>query len=126
MGGHALLQGIFPTQGWNLRLSVSLRRQVGSLPLVPPRKPGGEPLVSCSLTVSLKQDRRVPGRAKSQESQLRLPPWGPQSSCTQSALRAVVVSQPRRASQIVPPLAALEGQMGIYRNFVLKITLMIK
>ena len=30
MGGHALLQGIFPTQGSNLRL---LHRQAGSLPL---------------------------------------------------------------------------------------------
>ena len=67
-------------------LNMSLGRQVGSLPLVPPRKPRGEPLVSCSLTVSLKQDRRVPGRAKSQESQLRLPPWGPQSSCTVSSV----------------------------------------
>lgn len=44
----------------------------------------------------------MPGRAKSQESQLRLPPWGPQSSGTQSALRAMVVLQPRRAPQIVP------------------------
>ena len=36
---HALLQGIFPTQGWNLRLLRLLLWQVGSLPLALPRKP---------------------------------------------------------------------------------------
>ena len=36
VGGHALRQGIFPTQGLNLCL---LHWQVGSLPLVPPEKP---------------------------------------------------------------------------------------
>ena len=35
-GCPALLQGIFPTQGLNLR---PLHRQTGSLPLVPPGKP---------------------------------------------------------------------------------------
>ena len=35
-GCHALLQGIFLTQGWNLCL---LHQQAGSLPLVPPGKP---------------------------------------------------------------------------------------
>ena len=39
MGGHALLQGIFPTQGSNLCLFRLLHWQVGSLPLVPPGKP---------------------------------------------------------------------------------------
>ena len=38
VGGHALLQGIFLTQGSNLRL-LHLHWQVGSLPLVPPEKP---------------------------------------------------------------------------------------
>ena len=33
---HALLQGIFPTQGWNLHLLSLLNWQAGSLPLVPP------------------------------------------------------------------------------------------
>ena len=37
---HALLQGIFPTQRSNLRLSRLLRWQVASLPLVPAGKPG--------------------------------------------------------------------------------------
>ena len=35
VGCHALLQGIFPTQGTNTHL---LPRQAGSLPLVPPEK----------------------------------------------------------------------------------------
>ena len=39
MGCHALLQGIFPTQGWNPLLLCLLHWQVDSLPLVPPGKP---------------------------------------------------------------------------------------
>ena len=39
MGCHALLQGIFPTQGLNPQLLDLLHWQVGSLPLVPPGKP---------------------------------------------------------------------------------------
>ena len=37
MGCHSLLQGILPTQGWNLHL---LHRQAGSLPLSHRRNPG--------------------------------------------------------------------------------------
>ena len=40
MGCHALFQGIFQTQGLNPRLLCFLHWQVGSLPLVPPGKPG--------------------------------------------------------------------------------------
>ena len=40
LGYHALLQGIFLTQGPNLCLLCLLHWQVGSLPLVPPGKPG--------------------------------------------------------------------------------------
>ena len=36
---HALLQGIFPTQGSNLHLLYLLHWQLGSLPLAPPAKP---------------------------------------------------------------------------------------
>ena len=36
---HALLQRIFPIQGWNPSLLCLLYQQAGSLPLVPPRKP---------------------------------------------------------------------------------------
>ena len=39
VGCHALLQGIFPTQGSNLHLLSLLHGQAGSLPLVPPGKP---------------------------------------------------------------------------------------
>ena len=39
VGCHALLQGIFPAQGLNLRFLRLLHCQVGSLPLAPPRKP---------------------------------------------------------------------------------------
>ena len=38
-GGHALFQGIFPTQGLNLCLLCLLLLQAGSLPLMPPEKP---------------------------------------------------------------------------------------
>ena len=38
-GLRALLQGIFPTQGSNLRLLHLLHGQADSLPLVPPGKP---------------------------------------------------------------------------------------
>ena len=36
---HALLQGIFPTQGMNSRLLHNLHWETGSLPLAPPRSP---------------------------------------------------------------------------------------
>ena len=39
VGCHALLQGIFPTQGLNPSLLGLLHWQAGSLPLVPPGKP---------------------------------------------------------------------------------------
>ena len=39
VGCHALLQGIFPTQGSNSCLLRLLHWQEGSLPLAPPRKP---------------------------------------------------------------------------------------
>ena len=37
--GHALLQGIFPIQGLNLRLLGLLHQQAGSLSLAPPGMP---------------------------------------------------------------------------------------
>ena len=39
VGCHALLQGIFPTQGSSLHLLGLAHWQAGSLPLVPPEKP---------------------------------------------------------------------------------------
>ena len=41
MGCHALLQGIFPIQGSDVRLLRLLRWQAGSLPLVPPTESVG-------------------------------------------------------------------------------------
>ena len=38
-GSRFLLQGIFPTQGWNLHLSRLLHWQASFLPLAPPGKP---------------------------------------------------------------------------------------
>ena len=43
VGCHALLQGSFPTQGWNPRLLALLHRRAGSLPLAPPKKPLRDP-----------------------------------------------------------------------------------
>ena len=40
VGCHALLQGTVLTQGPNLHLLGLLHWQVGSLPLMPPQKPG--------------------------------------------------------------------------------------
>ena len=40
VGCHALLQGIFPTQGSNPRLLMSSALAGRSLPLGPPKKPG--------------------------------------------------------------------------------------
>ena len=39
VGCHALLQGIFPTQGSNTRVLCLLNWQGGSLPLAPPEPP---------------------------------------------------------------------------------------
>ena len=39
VGCHALLQGIFLTQGWHLHLLCLLHWQEGSSPRAPPRKP---------------------------------------------------------------------------------------
>ena len=41
VGCHALLQGIFPTQGWNLRPLCLLHWQTSSLSLAPSGKPHG-------------------------------------------------------------------------------------
>ena len=49
---HALLQGIFPTQGLNLCPLLLLHWQAGSLPLAPPGKPTSQCLTGgkqCSI-----------------------------------------------------------------------------
>ena len=45
MACHALLKGIFPTQGSNPCLSCLLHWQAGSLPLVPSGKPVSRPIL---------------------------------------------------------------------------------
>ena len=54
-GYHALLQGIFPTQGSNPCLLCLLHWQVGSLPLAPPWKPlmNGSPSLVCFYVTRL-------------------------------------------------------------------------
>ena len=61
VGCHALLQGIFQTQGLNLHLLCLLHWQVGSLPLVP----SGKPKSSCLTSISIILFRY-----------LHLDPWG--------------------------------------------------
>ena len=51
MGCHALLQGIFPTQGSNPCLLHLLHWQAGSLPLAPPGKPGHMSVCVCACSV---------------------------------------------------------------------------
>ena len=53
---HFLLQGIFPTQGLNLRLLCLLYWQVGSLPLVP----SGKPSLDTALNFAPRQVPRPP------------------------------------------------------------------
>ena len=50
MGSHALLQGIFPTQGTHPSLLCLLHWQAGSWPLVPPGKPK-HPIPNISPTI---------------------------------------------------------------------------
>ena len=49
VGCHAFLQGIFLTQGSNLRLLRLLHWQAGSLPLAPPGKPQGARYLASTL-----------------------------------------------------------------------------
>ena len=53
VGCHALLQGIFPTQGSNPQLLYLLHWQVGSLTLVPPGKPHERRIWSCCSVTKL-------------------------------------------------------------------------
>ena len=81
---HALLQGIFPTQGSNPHL-LHLHWQVGSLPLAPP----GKPTVLCSThffkNPCINGPRRrqwqptpvlLPGKSHGWRSLVGCSPWG--------------------------------------------------
>ena len=75
MGCLALLQGIFPTQGLNLRLLCLLRLlnwQAGSLPLAPPGKP--------SHNLAAKQWKVVYPSAFLQKLPIKTLPWKPSGS----------------------------------------------
>ena len=51
VGCCALLQGIFPIQGLNLRLLCLLHWQAGSLPLAPPGKPFIHSLITSNISL---------------------------------------------------------------------------
>ena len=90
VGGHALLQGIFPTQGSYPHLLRLLHWQVDSLPLAPPgqpcsldsqRQPLGDPTPPCAWLRG--QDGRyrwcLPAQGTLQHLSLQSPPvlgWG--------------------------------------------------
>ena len=57
VGCHALLWGIFLTQGSNLHLMSLLHGQVGSFPLAPPRKPRADTLLNTFCVLSLDLSR---------------------------------------------------------------------
>ena len=61
LGCHALLQGIFPTQGLNPCLFHFLHWQAGSLPLVPPGKPFIQS-TSCEMLGESQAGIRIAGR----------------------------------------------------------------
>ena len=61
MSCHALLQGIFLTQGSNLRLLCLLHWQVGSLPPAPPGKPIDMKVAQLCLTLCNPMGHKVHG-----------------------------------------------------------------
>ena len=61
-GFHALLQGIFSTQGANPgSVSCPFHRQAGSFPLAPPGKPSEGPVVPSSGPTEFPLDTRAAG-----------------------------------------------------------------
>ena len=74
VGCHALLQGIFPTQGSNPSLLCLLHWQEGSLPLVPPGKPKMLISQSC-LTLCDPMDCSPPGSSVHGILQARILEW---------------------------------------------------
>ena len=63
VGCHAILQGIFLTQGLNPCLLHLLHWQAGSLPLMPPGKPHGKevPITNCMRGRLLLQEKQLAG-----------------------------------------------------------------
>ena len=56
VGCHELLQGIFPTQGWNPSLLCLLNWQAGSLPLGPAGKPEETPGVTGKFGLGIQNE----------------------------------------------------------------------
>ena len=90
VGCHALLQGIFPTQGSNLRLLCLLHWQGGSVPLAPPGKPNstyGTLFLKC--TVGRTNHLYLMGDAEGSEKQRR-----PRTSFPSTSALPFVASNP--------------------------------
>ena len=78
VGCHALLQGIFPTQGSNLHLLCLLLWEVSSLPLAPPEVKESESEVTQSCpTLCDPMDCSPPGSSVNGISQARALEWLP-------------------------------------------------
>ena len=100
VGCHALLQGIFPTQGSNLCVLHLLHWQVGSLQLAPLGSPKFSSAAQLCLTLCNRMDCRTPGfpvhhQLKAYSNSCSLSWWChptisssviPFSSCLQSSL----------------------------------------
>ena len=81
MGGHAVFQGIFPTQGSNLHLLHLLHWQADSLPLAPPGKTlrileSESEVAESYLTLSNPMDRSLPGSSAHGIFQASVLEWG--------------------------------------------------
>ena len=100
---HALLQGIFPTQGLNSHLLRLLLGQVGSLPLAPPEKPPDS--FACSQFFILGWQKPSPG----QSNYLFIPPLQPQSwICLKSSSSSDLEAHPPTHTTATPsPLSPL-------------------
>ena len=78
VGCHALLQGIFPTQGSNLHLLCLLLWEVSSLPLAPPEVKESESEVTQSCpTLCDPMDCSLPGSSIHEIFQARVLEWLP-------------------------------------------------
>ena len=92
---HALLQGIFLTQGSNPHLLCLLHWQVGYLPLVPPWKPANAEDMSSTSGLERFPWRRkwqptpvfLPGKSHGQRSLAGYSPWGHKESGTTEWLK---------------------------------------
>ena len=99
MGCHALLQGIFPTRGWNLHL---LRWQAGSSP---PSYRGSPPIARLTGCAVLTLPQAPPPCSQSYQ---RRPPGAQTTKPTDSGLSRPGPSEPREHSPLGCPTDAAE------------------